>query len=131
MKRDPELIRKLILAIEDLPGGTVPNDFMSYFMDDGYTYEQLGYHNFLVCDAGLAEGEDLTDERQYLTHEGSYSPFWVINNLTWAGHDFADNLRNETIWKQVRTKIANTGGSASVEVMIELAKQAAKNLFSL
>ena len=38
MKRDPELVRKIILAIEDAPGGNAPQPLHIY----GYSEEQIG-----------------------------------------------------------------------------------------
>ncbi len=85
MKRDLDLIRKIILAVEDLPTGTVPDEIES----DGYTSEQIGYHSYLIVDSGFAEGEDM----------GAFedtSPNWQLAHLTSAGHDFADAARSET-----------------------------------
>ena len=53
MKRDLELIRKMVLAIEDAPSGYAPE-----LKFEGYTDEQVGYHAYLLLDAGLAKGED-------------------------------------------------------------------------
>ena len=51
MKRDPDLIRKIILAVEDLPTGLV----LDKIKIDGYTREQIGYHSYLIVDSGLAQ----------------------------------------------------------------------------
>ena len=55
MKRDLELIRKLVLTVEDLPTGTVIDDIEI----EDYTPEQIGYHSYLLIDSGLAEGIDM------------------------------------------------------------------------
>jgi hypothetical protein len=89
MKRDLDLIRKLILAVEELPTGSVLSDMEI----DGYSAEQMGYHSYLVVNAGLAEGIDV--ETMMDT-----SPNWQIINLTAAGHDFADAARSEVNWKK-------------------------------
>jgi hypothetical protein len=84
-----ELIRKMVLAIEDAPTGFAPRNLTV----DGYTPDQVGYHGYLMLDAGLAEGSKVS-------HMGSSSPEATLRNLTWAGHEFADAARDETRWKK-------------------------------
>ena len=55
MKRDFEVIRKLVLAIEDSPTGTVPGGLQI----DGHSAEKIGYHSYLLVDLGLAKGIDV------------------------------------------------------------------------
>jgi Hypothetical protein (DUF2513) len=107
LKRDIELIRKIILYIEDLPTASNPNGEIPI---DGYSPEQIGYHCYLIVDSGLAKGFDSTDL-------GSASPCWTITHLTSAGHDFADASRNETVWRRVTKQIRDTVGSAALEVL--------------
>lgn len=109
MKRDLDLIRKIVLAIEELPTG--------YLLDqlkiEGYTSEQIGYHSYLVVDSGLAEGRNTT------TIEDS-SPNWWINNLTSAGHDFADAVRSDTVWNKATELIKDKAGSVTLDILTQL-----------
>lgn len=85
MKRDVDLIRKLIFAFEERPAaGPCKVQF------DGYTSEQVGYHSYLMIDGGLAKGLEIG------TTSDTF-PNRLITHLTSAGHDFADSARNETI----------------------------------
>jgi hypothetical protein len=74
VKRDMELIRKLVLALEDALTGYAPDDLKI----QGYTPEQVGYHAYLLIDAGLSTGNDVS-------HMGSSSPEAMLTSLTWAG----------------------------------------------
>ena len=56
MKRDMQLIRKMILLVEESPGGFAPHP-MSI---EGYTDAEIGYNAYLMIDAGLAAGADIT-----------------------------------------------------------------------
>jgi len=56
MKRDMELIRKMVLAVEDAPTGFAPHPLKIA----GYTKEQVGYHAYLMVDHGLAKGPRVT-----------------------------------------------------------------------
>lgn len=54
--RDLNLIRKLILAVEASPTGYVQDEIEI----NGYSEEQIGYHAYLLVNAGLANGIDAT-----------------------------------------------------------------------
>ena len=97
MKRDMELIRKMILLIEDHPSGWAPDIEIV-----GYTAQQIGYHSFLIINAGLADGENFTTT-------GDSAPHFRISNLTSAGHDFADSMRNQYVWDEVMGDIKEKG----------------------
>ena len=106
MKRDLDLIRKLVLAVEALPTGTVLEDIEI----EGYSPEQIGYHSYLVVSSGLAQGIDV----QTLSDT---SPNWQILQLTSEGQDFADASRSETNWKKAKGILAEKGGSATLEIV--------------
>ncbi len=60
MKRDMALIRKMVLALEETPTGWAP-DQLTF---EGYTWEQIGYHAYLMIQAGLAKGSEITNMEQ-------------------------------------------------------------------
>jgi len=115
MKRDMDLIRKLLLQLEELDGtGVSPSNLL-----EGYTGEQIGYHAFLLADAGLAIGCDCSSSSSFL-------PQYDLNGLTWNGHEFLDAARNETNWKKAKERFSGVGGfSLSVlkELLVALMKQ--------
>lgn len=106
MKRDLDLIRKIILAVEDLPTGTVLHDIKV----EGYSPAEIGYHSYLIVDAGLAKGNDV----QTLSDT---SPNWQILQLTSEGHEFAEAARNETTWNKAKGIVKEKGGGATLDVM--------------
>jgi hypothetical protein len=120
VKRDKDLIRKLVLAIEDAPSGYAPNDLAI----EGYTPEQIDYHAYLIVDAGLAEGERVD-------HMQSVGPEVMLRNLTWAGHEFADASRDETRWKKAMGIVQEKSGSVSISVLTELLKSLMKGALGL
>ena len=109
MKRDMELIRKLALAVEGSQGGFAPRDLTI----DGYTTGQVAYHAYLMIQAGLAAGVDVT------TETGS-GPEAILANLTWAGHEFADAARDETRWKKAMGLVKEKIGSVTISVLTQL-----------
>lgn len=108
MKRDLELVRKILLTIEDSPGGYAPD-----LKIDGYTDSQIGYHAYLIIDAGLAHGSDISSM-------GRDSPEGMITNLNWAGHEFAEAARDDTRWKKAMNIVKDKSGSVTMDVLKEL-----------
>ena len=108
MKRDLELIRKMILAIEDAPFGYAPE-----LSIDGYTPIQVGYHAYLLVDAGLARGHDVATM-------GSVGPDVLITSLTWAGHEFAEAARDEIRWKKAMGIVKEKSGTITMDLLKQL-----------
>jgi len=110
-----DLIRAILLKVEGNAHGFMP----SQLEIDGYTKEQVGYHVYLMGQAGLAEV--LTSRRDLDT-----SPSAVLKNLTWQGHEFLGASRNPGIWGQAKAIIARAGdGSFGIwqSVLTDLVKR--------
>jgi hypothetical protein len=94
---------------------------------EGYTSEQIGFHVYLMIQAGLLEGGDRT-------HLGSSSPSGIAQALTWQGYEFLEASRDQTRWEHVRSA-ARTAGAMSLDVLksmlIESGTAAAKHLLKL
>src|SRR2546425_4985001 len=72
---------------------------------DGYDELTIKYHLVLLHDAGLLRCEPVrssTSERVIYV-----LPF----DLTWEGHEFLAKVRNEGVWKKIRSTVASKGGS--------------------
>lgn len=54
MKRDMNLVREILLALEEDLSGFAPEDMEI----KGYTDEQIGYHILLLIEAGFIEAKD-------------------------------------------------------------------------
>ncbi|WP_417279242.1 DUF2513 domain-containing protein [Celeribacter sp.] len=50
---------------------------------------------------------------------GSGMPSW--GSVTFEGHDYLDAIRDEGIWSKTKNAVAETGGSASIEIVKALA----------
>ena len=100
MQRDMELVRKIMLAAEQHEHGFAPRDLTI----EGYSDEQVGYHCYLLGDAGLAEAIDITTR-------GSESPYAEIRHLTWAGHEFLDAAKDDTTWERAKQRLSSAGKS--------------------
>ena len=114
MRRDMDLIRKLLLHVE----GAEPPDVREY------RQEQQTYHYALIVEAGLAHGTVFEGE------EGE--PINVaITRLTWKGHEFLDDARSNTVWQRTRKALAETGVTVSLVIMRELLQREARQFLGL
>jgi hypothetical protein len=120
MKRDLELIRQLMLAIE-LKDTRFSTESIEI---DGYDSSQINYHLQLLVEAELAVGKVLN----YLGNERSTI---VIEKLSWEGCNFLDDARNESVWQKTMEIVKDKGGSVSVGVLIQLLASVSKQLVGL
>jgi len=111
VKRDAELIRKMLIAIEECPA----DERINSFNFEGYDHDTVVRHLELLIDAGLVDGEVI----HYVSSDPSN---FVVHDLTWEGHDFVDAVRDETIWKKVKEKLLKPTGSWTFGLIVEYAK---------
>lgn len=109
MQRDMDLVRKIILSIEAHSSGWAPE-----LNIEDFDPKVVGYHCYLIVDSGLAKGTDITTR-------SSNGPEYVINHLTSAGHEFAESVRNEFIWDEVRQDMKSKGiASTTLDILKRL-----------
>jgi hypothetical protein len=119
MQRDWDLIRKIVLAVENHPNGFAPQ-----LQFDGYTPEQVGYHSYLLVDAQLAQGIAVTTN-------ANRSPVAKITYLTWAGHEFAEAARDNTRWNRAMGIVRDKGGAITMNLLGQLLGGIMKSTFGL
>ena len=98
MKRDMDLIRKIMLKIEE----EYRSSAIINLSIDGYDRETVAYHCRILNDAGFVSD-----------YEGRYASdqlymFWV-GPLTWEGNDFLDKIRDDGIWHKTKEVITKKG----------------------
>lgn len=110
MQRNWELIREILSALE---GRETTHGGLSPEQISGYSPEVVSYHLYILNEAGLIEANCL---------KPSNTPIHCIGRiLTWAGHEFLDSIRNETMWNKIKA----TAKSKGVDLSFEVIKQAA------
>lgn len=112
MKRDMDVIRKIVLAVDNAPGVVSSVD--------GIDEDIFNYHAYLLIEADLAKGRAMNVDQ-------SVNPVVVdIFRLTWAGHDFADAIKDDTIWKKAKENVMKPAASWSFGILVEYLKMEAK-----
>jgi Hypothetical protein (DUF2513) len=108
MKRDMDLIRQILLAVEASPTAWAPSEVHELQME-GYSEEEVGSHALLIIEAGLARGQETTGM--------GLSPRGFIYRLTWNGHEFLDAAKDDTLWNKAKTTIGQHFGSVPFDVL--------------
>lgn len=119
MKRDIELIRKILIVLEE---DEAP-EFTGEFNLDGVDQEIIDYHLELIKDAGLIKGNFQYGDNRLL---------FVSLKLTNEGHDFIFAAKNETVWAKFKKKLGsemqNVPIAVAVPLLIDFSKSYFKNL---
>lgn len=87
MKRDMELIRKILIQLEESPTHDVPVQLNI----EGYSLEEINYNVGIAWKGGLIEIDDKPISTSKFT-----TPY-LPKCLTWQGHDFLDAGRNDSV----------------------------------
>jgi hypothetical protein len=110
MKRDMELVRLLLLQYE---AGSPPAEL------ENYEHQEIIYNLVLMMDAGLIDA--------YPLEGNDVLPRGFMNvRLTWAGHDFLDAARNDTVWNKAKDEFLKPGISWTFSILLEWLKQEAR-----
>lgn len=108
MKRDMDLVRKILLQVEATePERKIEIDIPDH--EDG----EIGLHVELMIENGLIKG---------LTAPSSSGPAhrilaYSIERMTWEGHDFMDAARSDSIWEKAKKKCLEATGGLAFDVL--------------
>lgn len=120
MKRDYELVRKILLFLEEK---STP-EAIACPKIEGYDDLAIKYHLLLLAQAQLIDYEpERTDTGRIIRV--------IAFSLSWQGHDFLDSVRNDAVWAKVKSQASEKGVSLPFEVLKSLAIEAVKKLFGL
>ncbi len=121
MRLDTDLVRALLLQSEAAP----PNQAPTIDLPD-YDRDAVLEHVELLRERGLIEARIVRSGsgggRIYTAH---------VERLTWEGHEFLQNARNEEVWQRAKTLVREKGGSISFELFKALLVKLAAQQFGL
>ncbi len=112
MKRDLNLVRKILLSIEEPDNGEIT---WTELEQEGYELPAVNYHLELLNDAGLIKADELVPGQ------------WWPERMTWAGHEFLDAARDERLWEESKRRVEKRFDSAPFEIVRELLMRMARN----
>ena len=106
-----ELIRLIMLKVEE----NCDSNNHKELEIDGYTRDEIIYHCKLLRDAGM-----INYFAEY-ANGGVY--FFCANELTWEGHDFLDEIRDNSKWGKIKKYIVDHGLPISIDALLEVASK--------
>ena len=104
MKRDMDLARDILFAIEASDDARLRLSVRI----SGRSETEIAYHVKLLCEAGLVDALDVSSPEQLR---------WIPGHLTWAGHEFLDAARRDTLWERAKTETFNRTGGFALELL--------------
>ncbi len=130
MKLDYDCVRDILLYVEDNADiehdavfknvlGHCFHDPNKYYpcsvIADKYGYDVVYYHLNYCCKARLIEPYD------------DYADTISVSDLTPAGHDFLANIRDDSIWNNIKD-ISNKVGSRSLDALVQISSNVVTTL---
>lgn len=117
MKRDWELVRKILLTLEKQP------EAVAVLRADevkGFPPQMVAYHFKIMAQAGLIEVSD----------HSAYDGLNVIaHGLTWQGHEFLRKVGNDDVWLNIKSALIEKGVEWSFEMVTRAADYVCRNVF--
>lgn len=124
MKLNHECVRDILLTLESLP----ENECI--VSEDHGEYEKIRKYersDFIYTVQKLMEANFINVKSLSSLGGNSYS----VNSLTWDGHQFLDNIRDNNVWSETKNKVGTAVGSASLSILAEVAASYIKGKFGL
>ena len=121
MKRDMELVRAILLAIEECDEGenTCHGEKISAFLKKkGYNHavDLLHGHFKIMTEGGLIR-----------CYEVEYAYHRIFFTLTWEGHEFLSDIKDKNVWDKVKEVVSKRDG-ISFAVLKTIATEISKQL---
>ena len=116
MKRDMDIIRRIVLSTRD---EAAPVRSL-----EGVSPDVFAEHVRLLEEAGLVGAAV-----QVVQQRATAALVW---RLTWAGHEFADAISSDTLWRKAKDNVIKPTGSWTFGVLLDYLKsEIARGLPSL
>lgn len=118
MKLDHDCVRGVLLAVEELSGYTEhhlgvfkrlsSNDLMKSEFLSGYSQADVLYSVSKLDEAGYLNCSSFAMLGKTEL---------IVSDLTFFGHEYLDSIKNDTVWKKVKTSMEKAGGSLAFEAI--------------
>ncbi|MEP4258468.1 MAG: DUF2513 domain-containing protein [Rhizobiaceae bacterium] len=115
MKRDLDLLREILLSIEEFEPQSVSAVQSISFKDFSGTEPQNLYHINMLIEVNFID----------LVGKATLSGDFPIRGITMLGHDFLDAVREPTVWARTKGRLKDMGGW-TLEIALAVAKEELK-----
>ncbi|MCO5250768.1 MAG: DUF2513 domain-containing protein [Candidatus Kapabacteria bacterium] len=142
MKRDMELIRKILLEIENeenaiVDPGALQTRIISDFDNETFESEILALfeHLFLLIQAGYLETCDLEGnpllELQHGQQVNNYIFMHHFVRLTWQGHEFIASIKDDNVWHKIKERVGSESVNLPIGILMQLGLSVIKTAVGL
>lgn len=122
MKRDWNIIRDILLALESSPRAQV---FLTAESLSQHDEQAVAYNMLMLVDGGYAEGRFIHSS----LGDGHIAAATLIR-LTNSGHDLLQVIRQQSVWEKIKTKFAENSLDMSAELVIKVGKTIMESMLS-
>ena len=119
MRLNNDCIRDILLYVEDntdLEKSVIDIDKLSEALSNKYNENALYYHIKMISQADLVDNVFFAEDRPY-----------TISSLSWEGHQYLDNIRDEKVWNILKDKTKDLS-SVSLKILIPVASKIIENM---
>lgn len=106
MKRDMELVRKILFEIED----KYVSKMLMGLQIEGYDQVTVAYHCKIMYEAGL-----ISEYKSHYANDEIY--IFFVGSLSWEGNDYLDKIRDNSIWNKTKATIKERGLPLMIETI--------------
>lgn len=104
MKIDYDLIRTILLRLEERNLTEERNSLAIEGFDD----DTVTYHVRYLYQGGLIEAENRSFQTGFR---------WIPKRMTYAGHEFLQAMRSDTVWQKAKDRVLAATGTLSIDAL--------------
>jgi len=114
MQLNHECVRDLLLYIEDHA------NYHTKLSVDSIRLEKYSFEEIVYTVEKLSEADFINVT--YIARAGGQLPGFIIQSITYDGHEFLDNIRDNSVWKDTKKQLSNFS-STSLQILSSVAVQ--------
>ena len=118
MKRDMDLIREILMYVEDKCDGSK----LEKIEIEDRNRNEVQYHVYLCADSNL-----INFAQSQTIYSGTNFNYRV-RSLTSKGHDFLDTIRKENIWIRIKNIALKERRTITIKLLMDIASQETNNI---
>ena len=103
MKRDMDLVRKILMKMEDDQGYEYLQE--TEIKTEGYPDSAVQYHLRIMIEKGLITN-NLPNGEGISNINSTYIEY-IPETITWEGHEFLEGIRKEETWEKIKKEAVN------------------------
>ena len=122
MKLNVDCIRAVLLEIEKIPYGQNLRPKTLYSSVETFAEEDINYSIIKLKEAGFIDAVIVESDDGFIFR-------FLVNDITWDGHQFLNNVREASVWEKAKEKCRKIG-SLSIPILSDAASAILSSLIT-